>query len=144
DAGLEIRKATDMKGVDLSLEVSGSHDALHHAIRGTRFGGTIVPVAWYSGGATDLRLGEEWHFNRHTIVSGARLESVPYRDYPLWDQARVEYTVLQLFATGNLRVDGLLQPRVPITDAAEAYRLIDEEPERCVKLAVEYPTRGTA
>ncbi|MBI3922621.1 MAG: zinc-binding dehydrogenase, partial [Armatimonadetes bacterium] len=42
DAGLEIRKATDMKGVDLSLEVSGSHDALHHAIRGTRFGGTIV------------------------------------------------------------------------------------------------------
>lgn len=141
DTGLAIRRATDMKGVDTSLEVSGSHKALHHAIRGTRYGGTIVPVAWYSGGATDLRLGEEWHFNRQTLVSGARLESVPYRDYPLWDQERVEQTVLQLFGQGKLRVDGMLQPRVPISEAAEAYRMIDEQPERCVKLAVEFPGR---
>ena len=47
--------------------------------------------------------------------------------------------MLQAFARGLLPVDGLLQPRVPITAAAEAYRLIDEHPEQCVKLAVEYP-----
>jgi len=144
DAGLQIRAATDMEGVDVAIETSGSHAALHHAIRGTRYGGTIVPVAWYHGGATDLRLGEEWHFNRQTIVSGARLESVPYRDHPRWDPRRVERTVLQLFARGSLTVDGMLQPRVPITEAAEAYRLIDEHPEQCVKLAVEYPPARAA
>jgi len=144
DAGLQIRVATDMEGVDAAIETSGSHAALHHAIRGTRYGGTIVPVAWYHGGAADLRLGEEWHFNRQTMVSGARLESVPYRDHPRWNPERVERTVLRLFARGLLAVDGMLQPRVPITEAAEAYRLIDEHPEQCVKLAVEYPQASAA
>lgn len=139
DAGLQIRQATDMVGVDIALETSGSHTALHHAIRGTRYGGTIVPVAWYHGDAKGLYLGEEWHFNRQTLVSGARLESVPYRDHPRWDPDRVERTVLDLFAKGGLTTEGLLQPRVPISEAAEAYRLIDEHPEQCVKLAVEFP-----
>lgn len=139
DAGLEIRRATEMHGVDVSIETSGSHRALHHAVRGTRLGGTIVPVAWYHGQATELRLGEEWHFNRHTLVSGARLESVPYRDAPRWDPERLQATVLGMFAKGLLSADGLLNPRVPLTQAAEAYRLIDEHPEQCVKLAVEYP-----
>jgi threonine dehydrogenase-like Zn-dependent dehydrogenase len=138
DVGLAIRRATDMDGVDIAIETSGSYRALHHALRATRYGGTIVPVAWYHGPAADLNLGEEWHFNRHTLVSGARLESAPYRDHPRWQPARVEKTVLGLFEKGKLTVEGMLHPRVPIRQAAEAYRLIDEHPERCVKLAVEY------
>lgn len=141
DVGRQIRAATGMHGVDISLETSGSYAALHHAIRGTRYGGTIVPVAWYHGGAADLQLGEEWHFNRHTMISGARLESVPYRDHPLWDPERVEQTVLQLLARGRLQIEGMLQPRVSIHEAAEAYRRIDEHPEECVKLAVEFGRR---
>ena len=139
DTGLRLRAATDMQGVDISLETSGSHAALHQAIRGTRYGGAIVPVAWYHGGAQELQLGEEWHFNRQTLVSGARLESVPYRDHPRWDPQRIERTILSLFAQGKLTTEGMLRPRVPIAQAAEAYRLIDEHPEACVKLAVDYP-----
>ena len=71
----------------------------------------IVPVAWYHGDAVGLQLGEEWHFNRQTLVSGARLESVPYRDHPRWDPDRVERTVLELFAKGGLTTEDLLQPR---------------------------------
>ncbi|MCX7598137.1 MAG: zinc-binding dehydrogenase [Armatimonadetes bacterium] len=138
DVGLSIRRATDMHGVDVAIETSGSYRALHQAIRATRYGGAIVPVAWYHGGAADLNLGEEWHFNRHTLVSGARLESIPYRDHPRWDPARVERTILDLFEKGKLTVGGMLQPRVGIAEAAEAYKFIDEHPERCVKLAVEY------
>jgi threonine dehydrogenase-like Zn-dependent dehydrogenase len=143
DAGLQIRQATDMAGVDIGIETSGNHTALHHAIRGTRYGGTIMPVAWYHGEALGLALGEEWHFNRQTMVSGARLESVPYRDHPRWDPARVTDTILQLFARGRLSVEGMLQPRVPIEQAAESYRLIDEHPEQTVKLAVEFPGATT-
>ncbi len=138
DAGLQIRRATDMQGVDIALETSGNHTALHHAIRGTRYAGTIVPVAWYHGEARGLELGDEWHFNRHTLVSGARLESEPYRDYPRWDAPRVERTVVELYASGQLHCRGMLDPRVPIAEAAEAYRLIDEHPEQSVKLAVDF------
>lgn len=139
DVGLAIRRLTDMRGVDIALETSGNHAALHQAIRGTCYGGTIVPVAWYHGPATELYLGEEWHFNRQTLVSGARLESVPYRDHPRWDPNRVERTILDLFRAGQLATEGMLNPRVPISRAAEAYRLIDEHPEQTIKLAVEFP-----
>jgi len=46
--------------------------------------------------------------------------------------------VLALFAQGKLTVEGMLHPRVPIGEAADAYRLIDERPAECVKLAVDY------
>ena len=138
DVGLAIREATGMHGVDIALETSGSIHALQDAIRGTRFGGAIVTVAWYHEGAAALQLGQEWHMNRQTLISGARVESVPYRDHPRWDPARIERTVLQFFAERRLTVEGMLNPRVPIAQAADAYRLIDEHPDQCVKLAVEY------
>jgi len=138
DAGLEIRKATGWKGVDISIETNGSYSALHQAIRGTRYGGTIVPVSWYHGEAKGLNLGEEWHFNRQVMVSGARVESEPYRDYPLWNRERVYETVVSLFKRKLLRIDGMLTPIVHFKDVVEAYRMIDERPEETIKLGVRY------
>jgi len=138
DSGLEVRKATDYKGVDVSIEASGSYRALHHAIRGTSYGGTIVPVSWYHGNPTGLNLGEEWHFNRQVMISGARVESEPYREYPRWDRNRIYETVIELFRRKKLTVDGLLQPIVKIDEAAEAFRKIDERPWEAIKLAVRY------
>jgi len=72
------------------------------------------------------------------MVSGARVESEPYRDHPRWDRRRVEETVLELFRSGKLSVQGMLRPVVPIEEAAEAYRFIDEHPEESIKLGVSY------
>ncbi len=138
DVGLEIKKITKWKGVDITIETSGSYAALHQAIRGTRYGGTIVPVSWYHGEARELNLGEEWHFNRHIMVSGARVESEPYRDYPLWNRERVYQTVIEFFKKKLLRVDGLLSPIVQFKDVVEAYRMLDERPEETIKLGVRY------
>jgi len=138
DAGLEIRKATDWKGVDIAIETSGSYSALHQAIRGTRYGGTIVPVSWYHGEARGLNLGEEWHFNRQIMVSGARVESEPYRDYPLWDRKRVYETVIELFKRKQLKVEGIIQPVVHFKEVVEAYKMLDERPEETIKLGVKY------
>lgn len=138
DAGLEIKRATEWKGVDISIETSGSYMALHQAIRGTRYGGAIVPVSWYHGEAKGLNLGEEWHFNRQTMVSGARVESEPYRDYPLWDRRRVYETVIDLFRRKSLRVEGMLLPIVHFEDVVEAYKMLDEKPEEAIKLGVKY------
>jgi len=138
DVGFEIRKATEEHGVDASLETSGSYQALQQAIRGTRYGGTIVPVSWYHGEAEGLNLGEEWHFNRQTMVSGARVESEPYRDHPRWDRKRVYDMVMQLLAQGRLNVDGILDPIVKFEETVDAYKMIIEEPERTIKLGVRY------
>ena len=138
DIGLEIKRATGWRGVDVSIETSGSYAALHQAIRGTKYGGTIVPVSWYHGGAKELNLGEEWHFNRQVMVSGARVESEPYRDYPLWDRKRVYDTVIELFKRKFLKIDGLLSPIVHFKDVVEAYKMIDENPEETIKLGVKY------
>lgn len=137
DAGLEIKLATEKKGVDVAIEASGSYKAVHQAIRGTRYGGTIVPVSFYHGEAKDLNLGEEWHLNRHTMVSGARVESEPYRDYPRWDRERVYRTVVELFRKGSLMVDDLLQI-VDFDDASRVYKEIDKHPDRWIKLGVKY------
>jgi len=138
DVVSEIRKATNKKGVDISIETSGSYRALDQAIRATRYGGTIVPVSWYHGEAKGLNLSGEWHFNRQVMVSGARVESEPYRDYPRWNRKRVYETVIQLFQKKRLNVEGMLDPIVKFEDVIEAYRIIDEEPEKTVKLAVKY------
>jgi len=138
DVGLEIRKTTADKGVDVTVETSGSYPALHEAIRGTGFGGTIVPVSWYHGEARGLNLGEEWHFNRQVLVSGARVESEPYRDYPLWDRKRIYDTVLDLFRETRITSKGMLSPIVRFEEVAEAYRMLDGKPEETIKLGVIY------
>ncbi len=138
DTGQKIKEATDGKGVDISLETSGSYRALHEAIRATRFGGAIVPVSWYHGEAEGLNLGEEWHFNRQVMISGARVESEPYRDYPLWDKKRIYSTVLELFKKKRLTSQGMLSPVVKFEDVVEAYQMLVEKPEETIKLGVVY------
>lgn len=138
DAGMKIKELTEGKGVDVSLEISGSYRALHQAIRATRYGGSVIPVSWYHGEAKDLYLGEEFHFNRLTLVSGARVESEPYRDYPLWDRERVYSTVIELFIRKKLDVQGIIDPIVKFSQVVEAYKKVDEQPWEYVKLGVTY------
>jgi len=133
---MKIKKATG--GVDVSIDTSGSYQALHQAIRATDYGGTIVPVSWYHGEARGLNLGEEWHFNRQVMVSGARVESEPYRDYPRWNRERIYDTVIKLFQKKTLTSEGLLSHIVRFENVVEAYRTLDEKPEEIIKLGVTY------
>jgi threonine dehydrogenase-like Zn-dependent dehydrogenase len=138
DIGLAIKKTTRQQGVDISIETSGSYQALQQSIRSTRYGGTIVPVSAYHSEAKDLNLGEEWHFNRQIMVSGARVESEPYRDFPRWDKKRVYETVIELLRQKKLKVEGLLDPIVNFNEAIKGYRMIDKEPEKTINLGVKY------
>lgn len=138
DIGIEMRDLTDGNGVDISIEASGNYQALNQAIRSTRYGGKVVPVSWYHGESHDLYLGEEFHFNRLTLISGARVESEPYREHPLWDRKRVYDAVIELFVGRKLNVQGIIDRIVKFDEVVEAYRLIDERPWECIKLGVTY------
>ena len=136
DAGVVIKDQTGALGVDVALETSGNYAALNDALRAAGYGGTIVSSAYYTGDSRALSLEGEWHRNRLTIIS-SRDVSQPLRDHPLWDSRRIHeeaFTLLQ----GRLSVEGLVHPIVPFDESAEAYRDIDEAPERSIKLGIRY------
>src|SRR5918998_2670527 len=65
----EVPTQLGQRGVDVAIEASGSIPALQHAIRATRFGGTICMISFYGGGAAGVRLGGGFHVNRPQLVS---------------------------------------------------------------------------
>jgi threonine dehydrogenase-like Zn-dependent dehydrogenase len=136
DAGLEIRTLTERVGVDVALEVSSNAAALHHAIRGTRYGGTVGVVSVAHVGPA-LNLGQEFHFNRISLVS-ARTVSQPFPEVVGWDHRRVESLALKWLTDGTLSAAGVVRPIVPFADCVEVYRRIEDHPEESVKLGVNF------
>ena len=49
DAGYEVKKATDKKGVDVAIDASGSYHALQAAIRSVHYSGLVVTCSFYQG-----------------------------------------------------------------------------------------------
>jgi 2-desacetyl-2-hydroxyethyl bacteriochlorophyllide A dehydrogenase len=142
DAGREIKLAAGRGGVDTAIEFSGSCSALHDALRSARLAGTLVAAGFYTGGAgEELRLGEEWHHNRLTLVSSMSGWGASHRDAG-WDRPRLRATVLELIASGRLEADGLVTHRMPFAQAADAYDLIDREPEATLKVLLAYRARA--
>lgn len=137
DAGLEIRNATGGQGVDVSLETSGNPRALHHAIRGLAFGGTVAVCAWYTEMRGGLDLGREAHFNRVRLVF-PRAESEPHYDYPRWDNLRQADAAWELLVQGQVNCEQIVTPVVSFEDTVAAYRDIDEHPEHSIKLGVRF------
>lgn len=138
DVAYAIKSADAHRGVDIAIEVSGHYPALHEAMRSVRMGGTVVAAGYYQGGATPLRMGEEWHHNRITMISSMGVWGCPHRDYPSWDRARVHATVVHLLAAGELHVAEMITHRIPFERAAEAYALVDEHPDAIVKVLLVY------
>jgi threonine dehydrogenase-like Zn-dependent dehydrogenase len=133
----EVPTQFGQRGVDVAIEASGSVRALQQAIRATRFGGTICMISFYGGDAAGLRLGDEFHVNRQQLVS-ARVESLPLRDAPAWTLERLVDVALRWLASGRLRTEGIVTPVVPFDESVEAYREIDEHPERSIKLGISF------
>jgi 2-desacetyl-2-hydroxyethyl bacteriochlorophyllide A dehydrogenase len=141
-AGLRIRELTGGSGVDVAIEVSGSDRALQDALASAGLGGTVVAAGFYQGGAANLRLGEEFHHNRLSLVSSMGGWGAPNRYAPLWDRRRVVSTATRLLYADHLRVDGMLGRSFPFDDAPAAYAWIDEHPQEAVKVALEYGLRN--
>jgi threonine dehydrogenase-like Zn-dependent dehydrogenase len=138
DIGLEIKKATGKKRVDVSIEASGNYAALQEAVRSVHYCGLVVTVSFYHGEGTALRLGEEWHHTRVTVRSSMPVWGNPSRDYPMWDDERLEQTVLDLMTSGELKTKEIVSPIFPFERAIEAYRLITEHPESFIKLGLTF------
>jgi threonine dehydrogenase-like Zn-dependent dehydrogenase len=121
--------------VDVSIETSGSAQALHPAIRGLAFGGTVALTAWYNEFRGGLDLGREVHVNCPTFIF-TWAESEPHRDHPRWNNRRQTDAAWDLLAAGRIVAEPIVQPVVSFDDSFEGYQAIDLHPERSVKLGV--------
>ena len=69
----------------------------------------------------------------------SRLEmSEPQRVIAQWNSKRLLDEAFQLLREGRLSAEGLVHPIVPFSEAAEAYREIDESPEKSIKLGISH------
>jgi 2-desacetyl-2-hydroxyethyl bacteriochlorophyllide A dehydrogenase len=138
DVAAQVRQVTGPVGADAAIEASGSYSGLHEAIRCLRVGGRVATVASYHGDQPGLRLGEEYHRNRITLISSMTVNGCPQRVHPLWTLDRLNNTARQLLVSGTIRTDGLITHRIPFDRAADAYALITDTPQDTIKVVLTY------
>ncbi|PRB18469.1 zinc-binding alcohol dehydrogenase [Microbacterium sp. MYb62] len=127
-AGERVREVTG-GGADSAIELSGTDRALHEAIRSVVPEGLVAASGFYQGGATHLRLGEEFHHNRVRIVA-SQIGGVPVSLSGRWDQARLVRTVMDLIFADRVDAAALVTDVVPAADVAAVFaRLDDGDPE---------------
>jgi threonine dehydrogenase-like Zn-dependent dehydrogenase len=138
DSAREIHELTGGPGVDVAIEVSGSYAALQTAIRAVRITGTVCAAGFYQGESRGLWLGREMHHNRLTlIVPHGCGWGHPPRDYPRWTERRAYEAIISLMRQGKLTAPGLIDPVVTIDEGPEVFRLIEKDPGKVIKFAVE-------
>jgi hypothetical protein len=126
---LAVRDMNDGNGVDVAIDVSGSDRGLQGALAAAGLGANVVAAGFYQGGAGNLRLGEEFHHNRLSIIASIGGWGAPNRHAPLWNRRRVMAAATNLLFTDRVSVEGMLDGRFPFDRAPEAYQWLDSEPQ---------------
>lgn len=109
------------RGADLVLQCRGQSTVLHEALQCLRPQGSVLDLAFYQGGAPDLRLGEEFHHNGLTIRC-AQIGRVPRGLAPAWDRRRLATEAAHLLrAYGDDLRTHLITDVIPAREAPQAF-----------------------
>lgn len=137
DPAAQIRTLTSQRGADTAIELSGSYPALHEAIRSTAVNGAVVAAGFYQGEGVGLNLGEEFHLNRIKLVS-SQISGVPAHLDGRWNVERLQSVVLRLIQDGRLDVSPLVSHVVPVREAPDAYRMLDQDPGQALQVVLDF------
>jgi threonine dehydrogenase-like Zn-dependent dehydrogenase len=91
------RTGAGHRGADVVFQCRGQAEALAEALRCLRPQGSVIDLAFYPGGAPELRLGEEFHHNGLAIRC-AQIGRVPRGLDHAWDRERLSRETLALLA----------------------------------------------
>ncbi|MEO5851092.1 MAG: zinc-binding alcohol dehydrogenase [Nocardioides sp.] len=139
DVAQAVRAMTDDRGADVVIEMSGAYQALQEAVRTVGYSSRVVAAGFYQGDGVPLRLGEEFHHNRVTIV-GSQISGVAPQLRHRWDELRMSKTALQLAADGRLSLDPLVTHLLPDADAPVAFEMLDQDPQDALQVVLDYGT----
>ena len=130
----QVRKLLS-SGADLSLEISGSPAALDDAIALTGFGGRVVIGSWYGEKRVSLDLGGAFHRSRIKLIA-SQVSTIAPELRGRWDKARrfeVAWEALE-----RIQPQKWITHRIPLEQAGEAYRLLDENPQGTIQIILEH------
>ncbi|HEU0101493.1 MAG TPA: zinc-binding alcohol dehydrogenase [Mycobacteriales bacterium] len=107
-------------GADVVFQCRGQDAVLATALRSVRPQGTVVDLAFYQGGAPEVRLGEEFHHKGLTIRC-AQIGRVPRGLAGSWNRARLSAETLELLAEhGDAIRQHVVTDVVPFDDGPSA------------------------
>ena len=111
------RHAEGDRGADVVFQCRGQAAALHLGLRLLRPQGTVIDLAFYPGGADEVRLGEEFHHNGLALRC-AQIGRVPRGLAHAWDRERLSAATLDLLrADGDAIRKHLVTAMVPFDEA---------------------------
>ncbi|HYC19416.1 MAG TPA: zinc-binding alcohol dehydrogenase [Candidatus Bathyarchaeia archaeon] len=122
-------------GADLTYEISGSPTALQQALSATGFDGRIVVGSWYGSKRAILELGGSFHRSRIRMIS-SQVSSVAPEFAGRWTKMRRFNVAWDMIR--QLKPSHLITHRFPIDQAAEAYQLLDQSPEKVIQILLTY------
>jgi NADPH:quinone reductase-like Zn-dependent oxidoreductase len=115
------RHAAGDRGADVVFQCRGQPASLALALRLLRPQGTVIDLAFYPGGANDLRLGEEFHHNGLSVRC-AQIGRVPRGTAHLWDRERLSAETIDLLhADGTAITTHLITDLLPIEQAPDLF-----------------------
>lgn len=104
-------------GADVAFQCRGQAAALHTALASLRPQATVIDLAFYQGGADEVRLGEEFHHSG-LGVRCAQIGRVPRGLAHVWDRARLSAETVDLLrAYGPAVREHLVTDVVPLEEA---------------------------
>ncbi len=128
------------EAADLTYELSGNPAALNTALALTGFAGRVVIGSWYGQKQAPINLGGAFHRSRIRLI-GSQVSTIDPQWSGRWDKGRRFAVAWQMLR--QLPLEFLITHRFAVADAAEAYRLIDQHPERTIQVILTYPQGGS-
>ncbi len=122
-------------GADATLELSGAPAALNDAIALTGFGGRIVIGSWYGEKKANLDLGGSFHRSRIKIIA-SQVSTISPELSARWDKSR-RFSVAW-DALARIRPEKWITHRFPVENAADAYQLLDQNPQETIQVLFQY------
>ncbi len=137
DVAHRVRALTANRGADAVIELSGSYAALHEATRIAGPEAKVVAAGFYQGPADALRLGEEFHHNRVSIIP-SQIGAVASHLLPRWTRERLTDAVVAELTGPGPDVLALVSHRYPVQQVAEAFELLDQRPTEALQVLLEF------
>ncbi|MFC1936108.1 zinc-binding alcohol dehydrogenase [Chloroflexota bacterium] len=123
------------QGADLVFELSGQPEALDQAIDLAGFNGRVVIGSWYGTKQASLNLGGDFHRKRIKL-SSSQVSTLTPELSGRWSKARRFQVAWEML--GQVKPERFITHEFPIDKAAEAYRLLDQEPDKAIQVVFKY------
>lgn len=122
-------------GTDLTYELSGNPTALDQAIALTGFNGRIVVGSWYGSKRANIDLGGQFHRSRIRIMS-SQVSTLAPDLTGRWTKSRRLGLALRMLS--EVQPAGLITHRYHISQAEEAYQLLDQNQQEAIQVMLTY------